>query len=109
MRIAIIAYDGISPFMLSRPLAVFGEPFACNGPEVLVCSQTSRVSAAGGLFIDTPHRLERAREADVVILPGWRNADEPVQAEIVEEIAAAGARGAVVVGLCLGAFGLAEA
>ncbi|TWF53398.1 GlxA family transcriptional regulator [Neorhizobium alkalisoli] len=109
MRIAILAYDGISPFMLSTPLAVFGEPFVSNGHDVLICGQNGRVSATGGLFIETPHELKKAGEADIVILPGWRHADEPVAPEILAEIKAAGARGATVVGLCLGAFGLAEA
>ncbi len=44
-----------------------------------------------------------------MILPGWRDADEPVCPEIVAALRAAGERGATVVGLCLGAFGLAAA
>lgn len=109
MHIAIIAYDGISPFMLSTPLAVFGEPFVAGGHEVWVCGENSRVSATGGLSIDTPYGLEKAGAADVVILPGWRNADEAISAEIIREISMAAERGAMVAGLCLGAFGLAEA
>lgn len=109
MRIAIIAYNGISPFMLSTPLAVFGEPFLAGGHEVWVCGENGRISATGGLSIDTPHALKDAGEADVVILPGWRNADEAIPAEIIDEISRAAERGAIVAGLCLGAFGLAEA
>lgn len=95
--------------MLSTPLAVFGEPFIASGHQVEVCSGIPRFSASGGLTIETSHPLGFAREADLVILPGWRNADEPVSAEIVEELQAAHVRGAMVVGLCLGAFGLAAA
>ena len=109
MRIAIIAYDGISPFMLSTPLAVFGEPFVAGGHEVQVCGQDGRVAATGGLVIDTPHALASAGKADVVILPGWRDAGETVSPDIVGQLRAAAARGAIVAGLCLGAFGLAEA
>lgn len=109
MRLAILAYDGISPFMLSTPLAVFGEPFLAGGHRVDVCAQAPRLSATGGLIIEAPHPLAAARAADVVILPGWRDADTPVPEDLVAELAAAAGRGALVAGLCLGAFGLAQA
>ncbi|GGF70733.1 transcriptional regulator [Azorhizobium oxalatiphilum] len=109
MRFAVLAYDAISPFMLSTPLAVFGEPFVAGPHRIDMCAGEKRLRATGGLTIEVPHPLAAAREADVVILPGWRDADEPVLPEIVAELQAAHMRGAVVVGLCLGAFGLAQA
>ncbi|WP_321340684.1 helix-turn-helix domain-containing protein [uncultured Cohaesibacter sp.] len=109
MRIAILAYDRMSPFMLSTPLAVFGEPFLASGNEVVVCAEESRISASGGLVIETCHSISTAQQADVVILPGWRDAEEPVSPAILEQLRLAHERGAIVVGLCLGAFGLAEA
>lgn len=109
MRITVVAYDGISPFMLSTPLAVFGEPFLASGHTVDVCSSTRTLVSSGGLTIETHRPLHAAREADILILPGWRDAAEPVSAAIVSELREAEARGAIVVGLCLGAFGLAEA
>lgn len=109
MRLAVLAYEGISPFMLSTPLAVFGEPFVASKHHIDVCSGVSRFAAGGTLTIEAPHSLEAARDADILILPGWRDADEPVSADIVAELRAAHSRGAVVVGLCLGAFGLAQA
>lgn len=108
MRVAVLAFDGISPFMLSTPLAVFGEPFLASGHRVEVCAATPRFGA-GMLTVEAPSPLDAAREADVVILPGWRNAGEPVTADLVGALRAAHERGAVVVGLCLGAFGLAQA
>lgn len=109
MRIAIIAYDQISPFMLSTPLAVFGEPFLRGGHRVDVCASQPTISASVGMSINAPCSLDATKEADVVILPGWRNHEEPVTADIVAALRDAEARGAVVVGLCLGAFGLAGA
>lgn len=109
MRLAVLAYEGISPFMLSTPLAVFGEPFVGSKHRIDVCSRVSRFAASGGLTIEASHPLEAACDADILILPGWRNADEPISADIVAELQAAQMRGAIVVGLCLGAFGLAEA
>ncbi|MFC4297576.1 GlxA family transcriptional regulator [Castellaniella hirudinis] len=109
MRIAVLAYDQISPFMLSTPLLVFGEPALAGGHRIDVCASQRRLSAIGGLTLQARYPLKTAREADVVILPGWRDAAEPVPADIVAELKAAGAREAIVVGLCLGAFGLAKA
>ncbi|MEB2848454.1 helix-turn-helix domain-containing protein [Rhizobiales bacterium RZME27] len=109
MRIAIIAYDKISPFMLSTPLAVFGEPFVGNRHEVMICGETQRVAAIGGLSIDIPYPLSQADDAEVVILPGWRHVDEAIPVAIIDVIRRAAMRGAMVAGLCLGAFALAEA
>ncbi|MGH2340475.1 GlxA family transcriptional regulator [Segnochrobactraceae bacterium EtOH-i3] len=109
MRLALLAYDGISPFLLSTPLAVFGEPFLASGHRVDICAAEPVLTATGGLGLVAPFGLERAAEADVVILPGWRSPVEPVTPALVETLRAAHARGAVVMGLCLGAFGLAEA
>lgn len=95
--------------MLSTPLAVFGEPFVAGEHQLDVCSDLPRVAASGGLRIETSHTLSTARDADIVILPGWRDVEEPVCPAIVAELRAGQQRGAIVVGLCLGAFGLAEA
>ncbi len=109
MRIAILAYDHISPFMLSTPLAVLGEPFVADGHRIDVCANDDQLTTIGGLAIGVSYRLDAGRDADIVILPGWRDVDEPLPADLVAELRAAGERGAIVVGLCLGAFGLAEA
>ena len=109
MRLAVLAYEGVSPFMLSTPLAVFGEPYLVSGHRIDVCASQSRLAAGNSLAIETPCGLEVAREADILILPGWRNVEEPVPNEILTELREAHVHGAIVVGLCLGAFGLAEA
>lgn len=108
MRIAVLAYDKISPFMLSTPLAVFGEPFVACHHQIEVCANEA-LSAIGGLAIAASHPLDAGREADMVILPGWRDAEEPLPDDIIAVLNAASERGAIVVGLCLGAFGLAQA
>lgn len=108
MDIAVIAYEGINPFMLSTPLAVFGGARLLNDHRVFVCAEANRISTSAGITLETPHLLDAAEEADVVILPGWRDASEAVPPAIVEQLRSAHARDAVAVGLCLGAFGLAE-
>lgn len=108
MRIAVLAYDQISPFMLSTPLAVFGEPFVAGDHQIDVCANET-LTAIGGLSINASRPLDAGRDADIVILPGWRSADEPLPADIIAELRAANERGATVVGLCLGAFGVGQA
>ncbi|WP_459206174.1 GlxA family transcriptional regulator [Pseudomonas sp. MLB6B] len=107
MNIALLAYDHVSPFMLSTPLAVFEAAGAAY--EVTVCALDRQVLGQGGLSFDVPASLDATTAADVVILPGWRDAREPVPQAMVEVLRQAAGRGAVVVGLCLGTFGLAQA
>ncbi|MGB6006838.1 GlxA family transcriptional regulator [Castellaniella sp.] len=109
MHIAIIAYDAISPFMLSTPIAVFGESFPDDVHRVDVCAERPVITAQRGLTVQVRHGLEAASAADLLILPGWRNADEPVPDAVTRVIRAAVDRGAIVAGLCLGAYGLAQA
>lgn len=110
MRIAILAYEGISPFMLATPLAVFGEPFLATGHQVQVCAARSEVATTGGgLHLRTEHALAAARGADVVVLPGWSDVDRQIPDPLIEALQHAAEDGALVVGLCLGAFGLAQA
>lgn len=109
MQIAVLAYHGISPFMMSSPLAVFGETFIAGGHHIEVCAADRRFHTTGGLAVETTRTLQDARDADIVILPGWRDADEPIPPEMLSVLRSSERRGAIVVGLCLGAFGLAEA
>ena len=109
MKIALLAYDGISPFMLSTPIAVFGEYSAPGSYQIDVCADTESVVTSGGLTIAVSSTLASASSADLVIFPGWREANERVPQAIINVLISAADRGAIVVGLCLGAFGLAQA
>ncbi len=53
------------------------------------------------------HELERA--AIVVLVPSWRDAREPAPEPLLAALRRAHRRGALIVGLCLGAYVLAEA
>lgn len=111
--IAVVAFDGISPFHLSVPCLVFGEDRRDDGiplSKVLVCAeQPGRLSTTAGFSIEAPARLHRLAQADIVIVPSWRNPDEPASAPLLRALRAAHKRGATIVGLCLGAFVLADA
>lgn len=112
-RIAVVAYERISPFHLACPCLVFGEDRRELGAarfEVTVCAaEPGPLRTAAGFSIATPHGLAALRHAQVVIVPSWRDVREVPAAPLLAALRAAHRRGAIVVGLCLGAFVLAEA
>ncbi|MEV0291406.1 MULTISPECIES: helix-turn-helix domain-containing protein [unclassified Kribbella] len=103
--VAVLAYDGISPFHLSVPCLVLGDRLGepCEY-EVNVCAEepgSLRTNAGFGISVD--HGLDVMDTADLVILPSWHPDREP-SAVLIDSIQRAHARGATVVGLCIGAF-----
>lgn len=111
--VAVLAFEGISPFHLSVPCMVFGDDLArLNGPRyaLLVCAeQAGLVATMSGFSIAVPHGLDALERADTVIVPAWGDPEQAPSPALLQALRAAHARGARVVGLCLGAFVLAEA
>lgn len=111
--IAVLAFDGISPFHLSVPCLVFGENREDDGIpsfELLVCAEKKGLlRTTGGFSISAAHGLDRLQDAGTVIIPSWRNCEETPPLALLRALRDAHARGAKIVGLCLGAFVLAEA
>lgn len=109
--VAVVAFDRISLFHLSVPCVVFGEALAGTPKfDVRVCApEPGPLRTSAGLEVTVPHGLDVLAEADTVVVPSWRDpAERPPQA-VLDGLVAAHARGARVVGLCLGAYVLAEA
>jgi len=103
--VAVLAFDGMSPFHLSVPSLVLGDP---AGPvrryDVRVCAEepgSLRTNAGFGITVERD--LSELETADVVILPSWEPFREPSET-LLTAIRQAHARGATVVGLCIGAF-----
>jgi transcriptional regulator GlxA family with amidase domain len=114
--VAVVAFDGISPFHLSVPCIVFGEDYSAGGVprfDVRVCAAGAKGSSPlrtkAGFGITAAHGLEAIAAADIVVVPSWHDGYAEPDAALVEAIALAHRRGAQLVGLCLGAFLLAEA
>jgi transcriptional regulator GlxA family with amidase domain len=111
--IAVIAYDGISPFHLSVPCIVFGDDLLRLGApryELRVCAErTGTVSTLSGFSIQVAHDLSALERADTVIIPSWSSPDAQPSTALLAALQQAHARGARVVGLCLGTFVLAQA
>jgi transcriptional regulator GlxA family with amidase domain len=113
VHVAVLAFDGINLFHLSVPGQVFGvQPAPPGLPpyEVRYCApQPGSVRTMQGLQIHVPDGLDAMRQADIVIVPAWDHPETPAPAELTQALRAAHARGALVVGLCLGAFVLGDA
>lgn len=111
--VAVVAFDGISPFHLSVPCLVFGEDRDAAGQprfRLLVCAaERGPLATNAGFSIETPHGLQALRRAQIVVVPSWRETGEPAPPALLGALRAAHRRGATIVGLCLGAFVLAEA
>ncbi|MDM0078925.1 helix-turn-helix domain-containing protein [Variovorax sp. J2P1-59] len=111
--IAVVAFDGISPFHLSVPCMVFGEDRTETGIprfRLLVCGiEPGPLQTNAGFALMVPHGLQALRRAQIVIVPSWRDDEAPAPPTLIRALQAAHRRGALVVGLCLGAFVLAQA
>ncbi|SSW62638.1 GlxA family transcriptional regulator [Achromobacter agilis] len=111
--VAIIAFEGISPFHLSVPCMVFGDDLARLGVpryRLLICAETpGLISTMSGFKIQVEHGLSALEQADTLIMPAWRDPEETAPPALLEALRAGHRRGARIAGLCLGTFVLAEA
>jgi len=117
INIAVLAFDGISPFHLSVPCMVFGEHHGgLDMPlfdlKVFLAQPgrtVSEVRTSAGFGIHVKHGLPALGKADMVVIPSWHDDLRPAPPALLQALRQAHARGARIVGLCLGAFVLAEA
>jgi transcriptional regulator GlxA family with amidase domain len=108
LKIAVVAFDGITPFHLSVPSLVFGSlPDAFT---VRVCGvEKGMLRTTAGFSIAADCGLALLGKADIVIVPSWHDDCRPAPAVLLSALRRAHRNGARMVGLCLGAFPLAQA
>lgn len=113
LTVAVIAFNDISPFHLSVPCLVFGKDRKVGDSpwfELMVCAgEAGELRTNAGFAVHCEHDLNEVVRADIVIVPSWRDVTEAPPQALIEALKAAHANGALVVGLCLGAFVLAHA
>ena len=113
VHVAVLAFEGVSLFHLSVPGIVFGvTPAPAGQPpyEVRYCAPApGRVRCDQGVEIEVPGGLDAMENADIVIVPAWNHPEKAAPAVLSDALRQAHARGAQVVGLCLGAFVLGDA
>ena len=110
-HLAVVAFDRICPFHLSVPCLVFGElrP-GVPAYSLRVCAaEPGPLRSSAGFSLLCEHGLEALEQAQTIVVPSWRDPHERPPRALLDALVAAHARGAQLVGLCLGAFVLAEA
>lgn len=110
--VAVVAYQHFSPYHLSVPCLIFSDEFL-QGQKLFslkVCAEsTVPVHASYGISLAASHGLEVLQDADIVIIPGWHDPATSPSPELIAALRSAHARGARIVGLCLGTYVLAYA
>lgn len=112
-RVVVLVDDDSNPFELACMTEVLG----IDRPEVggllydlRLATTAPQVRMRQGFFTMTGTAgLEDLQEADTVIVPNRPDTDRPHTPEVLEALRRAHARGARMVGMCSGAFTLAEA
>ncbi|WP_037074708.1 GlxA family transcriptional regulator [Pseudonocardia spinosispora] len=114
-KIVVVVPEDGSLFEIATPLRVWGrDPGEPDWPdtELVACgTATEQTNLAnqpltlGGLCALSEH----VADADMVIVPTWPIDVRPVPRSLLDALREAHTRGSRIVGLCLGAFALAEA
>jgi transcriptional regulator GlxA family with amidase domain len=111
VKVAVVALDRISPLHLAVPCAVFGDAHP-GAPrfDLHVCAPSGRALATTAPFsVHVREGLAALADADLVVVPSWPEPAERPPDALLGALVAADARGACVMGLCLGAYVLAYA
>src|SRR5689334_2263141 len=111
--VVALAYDRLCTFEFGCVVEVFALPrpeLGARWYRFAVCSaERAPIRAAGGFTLTVARSLRLLDRADTIIIPGWRDADEPPPPELVRRLRAAYRRGARICSICSGVFVLAGA
>jgi AraC family transcriptional activator FtrA len=111
--VVALAYDQLCTFEFGCVV----ELFALARPELGVdwyrfgvCSyERGPLRATGGVTLEAPYTIALLDRAETIIVPGWRDPDEPPPAPLLKKLRAAHRRGARICSICSGVFVLAWA
>lgn len=110
-NVAVLAFDGVTPFELGILCEAFGIDRSAHGVPRLdfaVCAEDDRpIRTSMGFTMQTTHGLDRVAQADLVCVPAIKEAD--ASDAILQAIRDAHGRGARVMSVCSGSFILGEA
>lgn len=110
-QVAVVAFDGISSFHLSIPCVVFKDAFfdGVSPFELKVCAEKpGKLPVSSGFDIYVEHGLNILAQADLIIIPST-DITQPPAKKLLSYLRKAHEQGAIIVGLCVGAYVLAEA
>jgi transcriptional regulator GlxA family with amidase domain len=112
-RVAVLLFGGAPLLESAVPLSVFGVDRSATGAPTFtvtaIAAERAPVMTTAGVEIRASHDLAAVLDADVVIIPTWRDPTEIPPPRVLKTIRDAHDRGVTVVGLCLGTFVVAAA
>ncbi|WP_286339479.1 helix-turn-helix domain-containing protein [Ferrimonas sp. YFM] len=111
LKVALVAFDGISAFHLSVPCLVFQDGFLGQPCpfDLTICSpEGPNLETSSGFAVRINRSIDAIDCADIIVIPSWPNALPPPPTPLIDKLKSAHQRGALLVGLCLGAFVIAE-
>lgn len=111
--VVALAYDGLCTFEFSIAVEIFGLPrpeMGDNWYRFKVCAiEDGPIRATGGIGITVDGRLSLLEQAGTIIIPGWRDINDPIPDALSRALTAAHLRGARILSICSGVFVLAAA
>ncbi len=111
--VAAIVYDQLCSFEFGCAVEIFGLPRPELGDDwyrfVTCAAEPGPLRAIGGFTVQADASLDALASAGTIIVPGWKGADIPPSAELLEALRTAHAAGARLLTICSGVFVLAAA
>ncbi|MGH3738687.1 MAG: GlxA family transcriptional regulator [Micromonosporaceae bacterium] len=112
-RMTVVVFDRMSMGILSFAFGVFDMAAQFGAmPDLdlrVVAGEPDAVIRGGDLSCPVRYDLDIIRDADLVVVPNWRNPAQQPPESVLEALRVAHARGARVAGLCSGVFVIAAA
>ncbi|MEM6570532.1 MAG: transcriptional regulator FtrA [Planctomycetota bacterium] len=111
-KVALLAYDGLCAFEFGAMVELFGglpRPEFDDWYTLFVSAlEPGPLRSYGGISVEAPYTLRMLDRAGTIIVPGWRDLDEPAPEALVRKLRRAHDQGARLVSVCSGAFVLAD-
>lgn len=110
-RVATVIYDSLCQFEFGIAVEIFG----LSRPEFgndwyrfdVISAEGPTLKALGGITYQVEKGLEALDEADIILLPGWREPYTDVPKDLVDALLKAHQRNARIVAICGGTYILA--
>jgi len=110
-HVAALVYDGLCTFEFGIVVELFGlrrKNLDVEWYDFEVCSlERGPIRASGGILVEARRGLRSLQRAGTIVIPGWRNADEPPPPSLLGALRKAHAEGGRLVSICSGVFVLA--
>lgn len=112
-RVVVLCLDGLVAFDLTAPAQAFQLAAMPGGKplyELSTCSPDGgAVRTTSGFSVTPAADLRALRRAETIVVPGYAAIFGPPPADALDALRAAARRGARLISICTGAFGLAHA